>query len=78
VRPLDYIEILKDAPTMFFPMIWFETTTELPADLAAQLRLLSIVPLFGNIFGYVGLGLGLVMIASGSLVWFRGRGVTSV
>jgi CD36 family len=37
VRPLDFIDILEDVPTMFYPMIWFETTTELPDDMAAQL-----------------------------------------
>jgi hypothetical protein len=66
VRPLEFIEILEDIPTMFYPMIWFETTTELPEDLAFQLRLLSLVPEFGKIFGYFGLGIAGVLFGVGS------------
>ena len=78
VRPLEYIDILQDIPTMFFPMIWFETTTELPDDMAAQLRLLSIVPEFGKIFGYSGLGIGVLLLASGSFLWLRRSRTMSV
>jgi CD36 family len=73
VRPLDFIDILQGIPTMFYPMIWFETTTELPEDMAAQLRLLSIVPKFGIIFGSVGLGIGALLLATGFFMFRRSR-----
>ena len=71
VRPLQYIQILEDIPTMFYPMIWFETTTELTEDLASQLRLLSMVPRFGNIFGYSGVALGVLLLGAGSWMCLR-------
>ena len=37
------IKMFADSTPTFFPAVWFETTTELPEDLASQLRLLEYV-----------------------------------
>ncbi len=71
-RPLEYITLLQDVPTMNYPMIWFETTTVLTDDIIAQLRLLEIAPKMGNIFGGISVGVGVVLGALG-LILFRKR-----
>merc|ERR1712215_50889 len=60
-RPLKYVQMLEDVPPTFYPTIWFEVTSELPDDMAAQLRLLQWVPKFGDIFGYSFIGIGLTV-----------------
>lgn len=71
-RPLEYITLLQDVPTMNYPMIWFETTTVLTDDIIAQLRLLEIAPKMGNIFGGISVGVGVVLGTLG-LILFRKR-----
>ena len=33
LRPIGGIDLFTDIPTLMFPMIWFETYTELPGNL---------------------------------------------
>ena len=35
------IEMFESVEPTFYPAVWFETTTELPEDLASQLRMLE-------------------------------------
>ena len=35
------IDMFANVEPTFYPAVWFETTTELPEDLASQLRLLE-------------------------------------
>jgi len=58
------IHMFEDTEPTFYPAVWFETTTELPDDLASQLRLLEWVPALGNIMGGVFAGLGLLTLAA--------------
>jgi len=52
------IDMFANSTPTFFPAVWFETTTELPEDLASQLRLLEWVPVLGKIMGGIFTGLG--------------------
>ena len=56
------IDLFKDVPPTFYPAVWFETTTEMPEDMAKQLRLLEWVPSLGYIMGGVFTSLGLLTI----------------
>ena len=49
--------------------------SELPNDMASQLRLLEWVPMFGYIFGGVFLGLGLILAVVGVVQLRRRRNV---
>ena len=49
--------------------------SELPNDMASQLRLLEWVPMFGNIFGGIFLGLGLILAVVGVVQLRRRRNV---
>ena len=66
-RPLTrWVDILADAPPMFYPAVWFEVTTELPPHMAGQLNMLDKwVPLFGDIFGYSFIVIGNVVALTG-------------
>jgi len=56
------IDLFKDVPPTFYPAVWFETTTEMPEDMARQLRLLEWVPSLGYIMGGVFTSLGLITV----------------
>jgi len=73
VRPLEYISIMEDINTMFFPMIWFETTTELSDDLVSQLKLLEIAPKLGNITGGISVGIGAVLALTAAFMIYNVR-----
>ena len=76
VRPLEYVHVLRDVNTMFFPMIWFETTTELTDDLIGQLKLLQAAPGLGNIMGGISVGLGGALGGLGVYLFIRARGAS--
>ena len=74
MRPLEYIDLLTDIDTIMYPMIWFETTTELTDDLVGQLKFLTVAPSLGNIIGGCITGAGAVLAAVGAyLVFFRSK-----
>ena len=74
-RPLKYVTMLENVTATFYPAVWFEVTTELPADMAGQLRMLEWVPLFGNIFGYSFIGIGAGLGLGGVIVFMKMRAV---
>jgi len=78
-RPLTHwVEMFENVPPTFYPAVWFEVTTELPEDMAGQLRFLDKwVPKFGNIFGFSFVGIGCVVSLTGVLVWLKMRKITS-
>ena len=77
-RPMPWIKMFEKFTPTFYPAVWFEVTTELPDDMAGQLRFLdNWVPKFGNIFGFGFIGIGCAVSLSGLLVWLKMRRVTS-
>merc|ERR1711970_88320 len=77
-RPMPWIKMFEKFTPTFYPAVWFEVTTELPDDMAGQLRFLdNWVPKFGNIFGFGFIGIGGAVSLSGLLVWLKMRRVTS-
>ena len=77
-RPLPHIKMFEKITPTFYPAVWFEVTTELPDDMAGQLRFLdNWVPKFGDIFGFGFIGIGCTVSLGGLLVWFRMRRVTT-
>jgi hypothetical protein len=51
--------IYNDLPTVFFPMLWFEERATISPEIAADLRLLLMLPIMGL---YCSLGLVLLGI----------------
>ena len=74
-RSLPHVTMLENVTPTFFPAVWFEVLTELPADMVTQLRLLEWVPRFGHIFGFTSIGIGVILAGVGSLCIFRNRSV---
>jgi len=72
-RPLKYVTMLQNVTPTFYPAVWFEVTTELPADMAGQLRMLEWVPRLGNIFGFSFIGIGSVLGLGGVLLFIKMR-----
>ncbi|XP_031780045.1 protein croquemort [Nasonia vitripennis] len=63
LHPSKTVSMLKDVPTIYFPMFWFNMRAGIPDDLVGGLKLLLNLP---NITMYV----GLVLMLIGSLVLF--------
>ena len=74
-RSLPHVTMLENVTPTFFPAVWFEVLTELPANMVTQLRLLEWVPRFGHIFGFTSIGIGVILAGVGSLCIFRNRSV---
>ena len=57
--------IFKDLPTVYFPIIWFESSFEVPDMIAGALRLLINIPVImrvGSVFGIVAGLVGIYLI----------------
>ena len=54
--------IFKDLPTVYFPIIWFETSFEVPDMIAGALRLLINIPTIMRVASVFGIVAGLVGI----------------
>ncbi|KAJ9578477.1 hypothetical protein L9F63_005297, partial [Diploptera punctata] len=65
LQPHEFVSIYRDAPRIFFPMIWFEETFRLSSENSNNLKELVLLPQKGLYFsiGLTGLGLALVAIA---------------
>jgi hypothetical protein len=49
---------LDGLETLFYPMVWFETYTELDDETASLMKFLGIAPKLGTIIGSIMIGLG--------------------
>ena len=54
--------IFKNLPTVYFPVIWFETSFEIPDMIAGALRLLINIPIIMRVASVFGIVAGLVGI----------------
>ena len=54
--------IFKNLSTIYFPVLWFETSVELPQTMASALQLLVNIPLIMVIASVIGILAGLVGI----------------
>ena len=54
--------VFKDLPTVYFPIIWFETSFEIPDMIAGALRLLINIPTIMRVASVFGIVAGLVGI----------------
>lgn len=68
VRELPFVSMTTGVPTTVYPAVWFEVTTELPGDLAAQLRFLQWVPRLGDIIGYTSIAIGILTAVLGAIL----------
>lgn len=71
LRSLKFVSILEDVETTMFPMIWFETSTQLDEDMVGQMKLLDFAGNIGNIFGGIFIGVGAILSAAGAAIYFR-------
>jgi len=72
VRELEMVDLLTGVNTMMYPMIWFETTTQLTDDMVSQLKFLEIAPQLGNIIGGCITGIAAILaLVGGYLVFFK-------
>lgn len=49
VQPHPDIALYEEAPTMFFPVIWFEQKVQIPSEMIAELKMAASMPLFGYV-----------------------------
>jgi len=73
LRPLELIPLMENLDTIVYPMLWFESYTDLDSKMVSQLKLLEWAPKIGNISGGISLGIGLVLSTLGGFLLFRQR-----
>ena len=57
LAPVSGITILKDVPTVYFPVMWFENKAGVPKNLVFQLSLLAKLPTILQGMGWAEVGL---------------------
>lgn len=63
VRPVENIGLYSEAPTLFFPVLWFEQTVSMGEDVANEIRaVVFTIPMTGYICCGVLIVLGIVMV----------------
>jgi len=73
-RPItEYVPLLWGREPVFYPAVWFEVISELPDDMANQLRMLEWVPRLGDIIGGICIGLGALTVILTGAVWSKNR-----
>jgi len=60
IEGIDYL--FKDMPQVMFPVFWFESSLEIPEDVAAQLQLLVMLPHMMEGCGYFSVGTSVLII----------------
>jgi hypothetical protein len=73
LREIPGITLFENVPTIMFPMIWFETYTQLPDDMKSQLQFLDLANELKNPLMGVSIGLGCVPLLAGLLTWRMAR-----
>lgn len=58
-----YNRLFEEAPTVYFPMIWFEQRASITPELASQIRLALAAPTWNFYVGCSHLLIGAVLIA---------------
>jgi len=58
-----HFSMYDDVPTVFFPMLWFEERATVTPEIAADLRLLLMLPIIGLYFSLGLVLLGIVILA---------------
>lgn len=63
VRPMENIGLYHEAPTLFFPVLWFEQTVSMGEEMANEIRAVAFtIPVTGYICGGLTIVLGVVMV----------------
>lgn len=52
----------KSVPEIFFPMLWFEQTVEMPDSIASDLRMLLMMPMIGRVTAVFIILIGVFMV----------------
>lgn len=47
VRPIPHVALYKDAPYMFFPVLWFEQKVTIPSDMTSDIKTVVAMPMTG-------------------------------
>ncbi|XP_014244542.1 protein croquemort-like isoform X2 [Cimex lectularius] len=73
LSPYDYLNIMKDVPSIVFPMLWFEHTATITPNLAFLVKLALYAPMIGvTCFLLMALG-GLFLLGYTIYLAFKGR-----
>ncbi|XP_075224642.1 protein peste-like isoform X2 [Lycorma delicatula] len=62
IRPLEYVSLFKNVPTVFIPVFWVEHKFTLTAELATKLRLAALAPSIGYTIAAVIFFSGIIII----------------
>ncbi|CAH1403884.1 unnamed protein product [Nezara viridula] len=62
LEPTPDIGLFEDVPTIYFPMIWFEQKVTISEELAAEVRMVLLLPFIGQCFSSFLVIIGIVMI----------------
>lgn len=73
LNPYQEYALLKGVPKIYFPLMWFKEKARIDNELGPTVRLMSRMPMAGNIlFGcLLGIGVILLIIAGGCFVKHR-------
>jgi hypothetical protein len=71
----NFFRLFDNLEPLFYPMVWFETYTELDDETATLMKFLGIAPKLGDIIGSLMVVIGAIVFAlSMGSVWRSSRG----
>lgn len=62
VRPSPNVALFQEAPTIFFPALWFEQKVRIPKEMTDELTIAASMPVIGYICIGVLIAIGLVLL----------------
>lgn len=71
VQPFPNIALYQNAPTMFFPAIWFEQKVQIPSDVIADLKMAASMPTIGYICAGIVIAIGAILLAFTGYQWTK-------
>ncbi|XP_043269958.1 protein croquemort-like isoform X2 [Venturia canescens] len=71
IQPDKFIEIFKNVPRTFVPMLWFSQEADLTSSLASQVKFVLILPLLGQVTLYGIAAIGFLLLAIGTGIYIR-------
>lgn len=64
VRPVENIGLFKEAPYLFFPMLWFEQRVTIPKEMSTELAIAANIPSIGYI-----MAIAIIVIGFSLILW---------
>lgn len=76
IRPSPNVALFQEAPTIFFPALWFEQKVRIPREMIDELTIAASIPVIGYICIGVLIAIGLILLMFAGCQRIRTQNIT--